>query len=91
MVYLVAPAIEQRLADAAPLAATDRAKLIGAISREVGSLPPTAQSPVILTPVTVRARLRREIEKEFPAVAVLSYQELSADMHIQPIARISTE
>ena len=55
----------------------------------VGSLTPTAQSPVILTSLGVRARLRRELEKEFPQLSVVSYQELNPDMNIQPIARIS--
>ena len=33
--------------------------------------------------------MRKLIEKDFPRLAVLSYQELSPDMNIQPIARIS--
>jgi type III secretion protein V len=59
------------------------------VSDEVGNLPPTAASPVILTTMEIRKILRVLIEKEFPSLAVLSYQELSPDMNIQPIARIS--
>jgi type III secretion protein V len=58
---------------------------------EVGNLPPTAQNPVILTTQEVRLRLRKEVAHEFPHLNVLSYQELSPDMNIQPIARISSD
>jgi type III secretion protein V len=39
----------------------------------------------------VRRAMRKFIEKDFPRLVVLSYQELSPDMNIQPIARISLD
>jgi type III secretion protein V len=61
------------------------------VAEEVGGLPPTTQKPVILTTLESRRPLRRLIDVEFPHLAVLSYQELSPDLNIQPIARISWE
>jgi hypothetical protein len=91
IVYLLDRDIEFRLRQDRPLSDAERAEFIGAVEMEVGSLPPTSQNPVILTTNEVRARTRREVEREFPYLAVLSYQELSPDMNIQPIARISLE
>ena len=54
-------------------------------------MPPTAQDPVVLTTALIRYRLRKALRGAFPRLSVLSYQELSPDMNIQPIARISLE
>lgn len=93
VVYLLAPAIERRLIDAGtrPLADSEREELLKAVDAEVGTLPPTAQSPVLLTTFEVRHSLRKVVEKKYPRLAVVSYQELSPDMNIQPIARISVD
>ena len=66
-------------------------EILSAVRNEVGNLPPTAQNPVILTTMEIRRYFRKLVELEFPHLAVLSYQELSPDMNIQPIARISLE
>lgn len=66
-------------------------EMLTAVRNEVGNLPPTAQNPVILTTMEIRRYFRKLIELEFPHLAVLSYQELSPDMNIQPIARITLE
>ncbi len=66
-------------------------EILTAVRNEVGNLPPTAQNPVILTTMEIRRYFRKLVELEFPHLAVLSYQELSPDMNIQPIARISLE
>ena len=67
----------------------ERRRLLDGILEQLDDLPPTAHMPVLLTTMNVRARLRREIKDKFPYLAVLSYRELSPDMNIQPIARIS--
>jgi type III secretion protein V len=91
IVYLVDPEAESLLAKSEwPGAAADSA-IRKAVREEVGSLPPTAQNPVILTSTAVRRKLRRMLVHEFPRLAVLSYQELSPDMNIQPLARISPD
>jgi type III secretion protein V len=87
-VYLLDPKVEERLEQPLPLSRDDRSALLRALTEEIGSLPPTAQNPVILTTASVRLRLRREMGADFPRTAVLAYQELSPDMNIQPIARI---
>jgi type III secretion protein V len=89
--YLMDPAIEQRMAeaDARPLTEQEGEELRGAIRKELGRLPTTSAVPVLLTSFEMRRALRRAIEREFPRLAVLSYQELSSHMNIHPIARIS--
>lgn len=52
-----------------------------------GKNPP--QKTVIITNVEVRRFFRKVIESEFPEIAVLSFQELSSDLNIQPIGKIS--
>lgn len=92
VVYLLDPLIEERIRDIDQLPLTDEEsdKLITSIFTEVKNLPPTTRVfPVILTTLDIRKKLRNLIEKEFPRLAVLCYQELSPDMNIQPIARIS--
>ena len=91
VVYLMDPTVESRLSQSQNLTEAERNELIIGVRNEVGNLPPTAQMPVILTTMEIRHRLRREIQSEFPYIAVLSYQELSPDMNIQPIARLSPE
>lgn len=66
-------------------------EILSAVRGEVGNLPPTAQNPVVLTTMEIRRYFRKLVELEFPHLAVLSYQELSPDMNIQPIARIALE
>ena len=91
IVYLVDPKIEGRLADRQPLSAPERSRLLEAVHAEVGDLPPTAQAPCVLTLIGIRRRLKSVLEASFPNLAVLSYQDLSPDMNIQPIARISAQ
>jgi hypothetical protein len=88
VVYLLDPGVERRLAHPRAFSPRDRDALRRAVNAEVGNLPPTSQNPVILTVGSIRRRLRREIASVFPRLAVLSYQELSPDMNIQPIARM---
>lgn len=93
VVYLLDPEIEREVAalkgKAIPEAKRD--EIINAVYEEVHNLPPTARSPVILTAWDIRWQFRKLIEVEFPHVAVISYQELTPDMNIQPIARISLD
>lgn len=65
-------------------------ELVEAIGKEIAShpFPPGARPPVILTTAEIRRYFRKVIELEFPQLAVLSYQELSENLRIQPIARV---
>jgi type III secretory pathway component EscV/tetratricopeptide (TPR) repeat protein len=90
VVHRLDPAIEKRISDvgAQPLTEGEHEKLRTAIDEEVGSLPPTANFPVLLTTFELRRVLRKIIEDKFPQLAVLSYQELS-DLKTESSARIS--
>ena len=63
--------------------------ILEAIRREIELLPPTAQKPIIITDAEVRRFVRKMVELEFPELTVLSYQELAAELNIQPVGRIS--
>ncbi len=43
---------------------------------------------MVLAPIDIRRFFRKIVEREFPDVAVLSFQELSPQVNIQPRARI---
>ena len=67
-------------------------EIVQAVKNECGHLPPTAQRPVILTSMDIRRYVRKLLEYEFnPPFSVVSYQELSPELNIQPVARISTK
>ncbi len=65
-------------------------EIIEAVGKEIAShpFPPGARPPVILTTSEVRRYFRKIVELEFPQLSVLSYQELSENLRIQPIARV---
>jgi len=66
-------------------------EIVQAVKSECGHLPPSAQRPVILTAMDIRRYVRKLLEYEFnPPFSVVSFQELSPDLNIQPVARIST-
>jgi type III secretion protein V len=99
-VYLLAPQIEDMIREA--IRTTEKGnylaldpevtqELIEAVGKEIAShpFPPGAKPPVILTTAEVRRYFRKIIELEFPQLSVLSYQELSENLRIQPIARVN--
>jgi hypothetical protein len=90
LVYLLDPEIEGRLAESKVISPVERQVILRAIKDEIESLPNAAQKPVILTNIDVRHRLGVILEPELD-IPVLSYHELSPDMNIQPIARISAD
>lgn len=63
-------------------------EILAAIRKELGHRSPTAQRPVLLTAQDVRRFVRKLVELEFPEVDVLSFQELSPDLNVQPLGRI---
>lgn len=99
-VYLLDPDIEEMIK--AAVRKTDKGnylalepeimqELVEAVGKEIAShpMPPAAKPPVILTVAEIRRYFRKIIELEFPQLSVLSYQELSENLRIQPIARIA--
>jgi len=47
--------------------------------------------PVVLASVDIRRFTRKAIERDFPNLAVLSYQELTPTVNIQPLDRIKLD
>jgi type III secretion protein V len=65
--------------------------ILDAIRREIANQPPTAQEPVIVTDMDLRRFVRKMVEIEFPNLPVLSYQELTPELNVQPIGRITMQ
>jgi len=95
--YLLAPAVEDavrggiRQTSAGSYLALDPGiskKLVEMIKRTVGDLAASTQKPVLLTSMDIRRYLRKMIEQDLYDLPVLSYQELTQDINIQPLARI---
>lgn len=95
--YLLAPAIEDEVRAAIrqtsggsylALDPGSTKKLIAAIRKSVGDVSQGAHRPVLLTSMDIRRYMRKLIEQELADLPVLSYQELSNDVNIQPLARI---
>lgn len=63
-------------------------KLVAALRKTVGDLNRHTLKPVVLTPMDIRRFMRKIVEREFPDLAVLSFQELSPQVNIQPLERI---
>ncbi len=99
-VYLLDPDIEDMVKNA--IRRTDKGnylalepdvtqEIVEAVGKEIAShpFPPGARPPVILTIAEIRRYFRKIVELEFPQLSVLSYQELTENLRIQPIARVS--
>jgi type III secretory pathway component EscV len=93
IVYLLDPKIESLMKESNERALTEseRKAVISALEKKLGGLPVSAQDPIILTLIEVRRAFRDLITIEFPNVAVLSHQQLSEDLNVQPIATISLD
>ncbi|MFT3838004.1 MAG: type III secretion system export apparatus subunit SctV [Myxococcaceae bacterium] len=99
IVYLLDPQIEEAVRGAIKRtsAGTHLAlepdiaqEIVQSVKNECGHLPPSAQRPVILTAMDIRRYVRKLLEYEFnPPFSVVSFQELSPELNIQPVARIS--
>ncbi|WP_302174072.1 type III secretion system export apparatus subunit SctV [uncultured Hydrogenophaga sp.] len=95
--YLLAPAIEDEIRAAirqtsgGSYLALDPAasrRILNAIKAVLGRLEGSSQRINLLTSMDIRRYLRKLIETDLAQVSVLSYQELSPDINIQPLARI---
>jgi type III secretion protein V len=63
-------------------------QLITAMKNVISSVAPHSLPPVILAPMDIRRFMRKLIERDFPDLAVLSYQELDPSANVQPLERI---
>ena len=57
----------------------------------VGDIGRVENKPVIVTAMDIRRYLRKMIEIELYDLAVLSFQELTQEVTVQPIGRITLE
>lgn len=64
--------------------------LIASMKKVVGDPKAGAATPVILAPMDIRRFMRKIVERDFPSLPVLSYQELTPSANIQPLDRIRT-
>ncbi|MFY3305600.1 type III secretion system export apparatus subunit SctV [Achromobacter xylosoxidans] len=95
--YLLAPNVEETLrgairqTSAGSYLALDPAAskaLLENIKRTVGDMGSAVQKPVLLTSMDIRRYLRKMIEQDLYELPVLSYQELTQEINVQPLARV---
>ena len=95
--YLLSPAVEDtvrgavRQTSGGSYLALDPGisrQLLENIKNTVGDLSRSMQRPVLLTSMDIRRYLRKMIEQDLYELPVLSYQELTQDINIQPLARV---
>jgi type III secretion protein V len=63
-------------------------KLVTNIKDTVGDLTAIRQRPVLLTSMDIRRYMKKMIEQDLPELAVLSYQELTQEINVQPLAKV---
>jgi len=95
--YLLAPKVEDtvrgaiRQTSAGSYLALDPAasrKLVENVKKAVGDLAAAAQKPVLIVSMDIRRYVRKMIEQDLYELPVLSYQELTTEINIQPLARV---
>jgi type III secretion protein V len=64
-------------------------RFIAALKKQVGNLSQARQKPVLLASMDVRRFVRKLIEAEMPDLPVLSYQDLTEEITLQPLAKIT--
>lgn len=69
----------------------DSQKILDAIKDTVGDLDEHMQKPVIVTATDVRRYVRKLIELEIYELPVLSFQELTPEITVQPLARVTLD
>jgi type III secretion protein V len=98
--YLLEPSLEEvirkavRQTSAGSFLALEPAtakKIVEKVRERVGDVATRDRMPVLLTSMDVRRYVRKLIEIELPDLAVLSHQELSDDINIQPLGRIKLD
>jgi type III secretion protein V len=64
-------------------------KIVGAVKEEVGDFTQETNRPVLLTSMDIRRYVRKLIELELYELPVLSHQELTEEITIQPLGKIA--
>lgn len=98
--YILTPDVEDAVRNAirqssagSYLALDPRAtqQIIAAIRKAIGPLDQQLGKPVLLTSVDIRRYMRKLIEVDLYGLPVLSYQELTPDISVHALARISLQ
>jgi type III secretion protein V len=63
-------------------------QIVTATRQQIGDLPPTAQRPVIPTDREIRRFVKKLLEFDFTDLSVLSYDQLTPHIKVQPLASI---
>ncbi|GER69030.1 flagellar biosynthesis protein FlhA [Weizmannia acidilactici] len=66
-------------------------KIVQSVTQQVERVSLTGSAPVILCSPAVRMYLRQMIERYFPQVPVLSYNELEANVEVQSVGLVNIE
>lgn len=64
-------------------------KILGSLKKEIGAVNDMEVPPVLLASMDIRRYVKRLVEPEFKQLPVLSYQELTTEIAIQPLGRIT--
>ena len=62
--------------------------ILAVVKRTIGDISKIPHKPVIIVSVDIRRYFRKMIEKDYYELPVLSFQELSAEINIQPLGRL---
>ena len=63
-------------------------QIVAATRKQIGNLPATAQRPVIITDKDIRRFVKKLFEYDFPELSVLSHDQLTSQIRLQPLATI---
>lgn len=66
-------------------------QIVGRIKDAAGILESLPYKPVLLTSIDIRRYVRKLVEVDLYELPVLSYQELTSDISVQPLARIALQ
>jgi type III secretion protein V len=98
--YLLAPGLEEALRCAVRQTSSgsyivldpkQTDKLLDAVNDTVDTFDQMTVRPVILAAMDVRRYMRKLIERDYPDLAVVAYQELQADVQVQSIGQIDAD
>ncbi|MGE5714673.1 MAG: type III secretion system export apparatus subunit SctV [Betaproteobacteria bacterium] len=64
-------------------------QVMDAVRAQIGDLPPGAQRPVIVTDAEIRRFVKRLLDFAIPDVTVLSYDQLTPQINLQPLGMIA--
>lgn len=64
-------------------------KFVDEVKEKASARADAERRPVLLTSMDIRRYTRKLIEMDLPDIPVLSHQELTEDLHVQPIGRIA--